>query len=100
MVWNFFATSHGKRVADGIGGTVKRSVWNYIKANTGCAINNAEQFARLTAERKHNVMIAYITKEEVDSKFPDVEHYWDASKAVPNTHSIHYAVPTENKTTY
>lgn len=42
-------------------------------------------------------MIAYITKEEVDSKFPDVEHYWDATKAVPNTQSVHYAVPIENK---
>ena len=25
---NFFATSHGKGVVDGIGGTVKRTVWN------------------------------------------------------------------------
>lgn len=72
-------------------------MWNHVKANTGCVINNAEQFAQLAAERNPNVMIAYITKEEVDSKFPDVEHYWDASKAIPNTHSIHYAVPTENE---
>ena len=24
--WNFFATSHGKSVCDGIGGTIKRAV--------------------------------------------------------------------------
>ena len=27
LQWNFFATSHGKGVVDGIGGAVKRSVW-------------------------------------------------------------------------
>jgi len=29
--WNFFATSQGKGVVDGIGGTVKRMVWRNIR---------------------------------------------------------------------
>ena len=31
LSWNFFATSHGKGVVDGIGETVKRTVWRHIK---------------------------------------------------------------------
>ena len=30
--WHFFATSHGKGAVDGIGGHVKRAVWNAVKA--------------------------------------------------------------------
>lgn len=29
--WHFFATSHGKGIIDGIGGTVKRSVWRAVR---------------------------------------------------------------------
>ena len=34
IVWNFFATSHGKRAVDGIGGTVKRLVWRNVHPTT------------------------------------------------------------------
>ena len=30
--WNFFATSHGKGVVDGIGGSTKRMIWNRIRS--------------------------------------------------------------------
>jgi len=30
--WNFFATSHGKGPVDGLGGSVKRSVWRHVKS--------------------------------------------------------------------
>ena len=29
--WNFFATSHGKGLVNGIGGSVKRDVWMQVK---------------------------------------------------------------------
>ena len=29
LSWNFFATSHGKGDVDGIGGTIKRTVWRH-----------------------------------------------------------------------
>ena len=31
LSWNFFPASHGKGVVDGIGGTIKRTVWRHIK---------------------------------------------------------------------
>ena len=30
LIWNFFATSHGKGAVDGIGSMVKRSVWRVV----------------------------------------------------------------------
>ena len=33
LKWNFFATSHGKGVVDGIGGTVKRAVWRHVRSD-------------------------------------------------------------------
>jgi len=32
LAWIFFATSHGKGVVDGLGGTVKRSVWRHVRS--------------------------------------------------------------------
>lgn len=40
--WNFFATSHGKGVVDGIGGTVKRLVWNAVMSRKSPAIADAQ----------------------------------------------------------
>ena len=39
--WNFFATSHGKNVCDGIGGTVKRVLSKLLLQ--GHLLNNAER---------------------------------------------------------
>ncbi len=42
--WNFFATSHGKGVVDGIGGTVKRAVWRYVRSEQA-NVTNAKEYA-------------------------------------------------------
>ena len=47
--WNFFATSHGKGVVDGIGGTIKRAVWRRVKSES-VHITSAEQYAVVAAE--------------------------------------------------
>ncbi|CAF3880707.1 unnamed protein product, partial [Didymodactylos carnosus] len=45
LSWHFFATSHGKGVVDGIGGTVKRLVWSAIFAGGVC--RSAEDFIKI-----------------------------------------------------
>ena len=42
LTWNFFATSHGKGVVDGLGGTLKRAVWRCIRAEQA-HVTNAEE---------------------------------------------------------
>ena len=44
MNWNFFATSHGKGVVDGIGGTVKRAAWRHIRSNQA-HVTNVKEYA-------------------------------------------------------
>jgi hypothetical protein len=34
IIWNYFATSHGKGPVDGIGGSVKRQVWMDVSNTT------------------------------------------------------------------
>ena len=43
ILWNFFATSHGKGPVDGIGGSVKRHVWTAVKTRK-VIVNNAASF--------------------------------------------------------
>ena len=40
--WNFFATSHGKGAVDGVGGVLKRTAWNKVKARQVVIRNAAE----------------------------------------------------------
>lgn len=56
LTCNFFASSHGKGVVDGIGRTVKRTVWHHVKAGK-INVNTAQQFAVVTAEINPNVHI-------------------------------------------
>ena len=46
---SFFVTSHGKGVVDGIGGTVKITVWRHIKEEKSHA-TNAQEYASLVKE--------------------------------------------------
>lgn len=43
IIWNYFATSHGKGCVDGIGATVKTVVRSHIKARD-CTVNSASDF--------------------------------------------------------
>jgi len=44
--WSFFASSHGKRSVDAVGGTVKRSVWRAVKARK-VIVKDAETFYKV-----------------------------------------------------
>ncbi|XP_063220054.1 uncharacterized protein LOC134529662 [Bacillus rossius redtenbacheri] len=96
LKWHFFATSHGKGVVDGIGGTIKRSVWNHVKASRSI-VNTPEKFARIAAERNPNITVCYITAEENRSKNNTVAEIWAKALPVANTHSVHCVTPVGNK---
>ena len=49
LIWNFFATSHGKGAVDGIGGTLKRSVWRQVKANS-LPPHNTKSYAEIAKD--------------------------------------------------
>lgn len=41
---NYFATSHGKGAMGGIGGTVKRLVWNAVMSGNSNIVYDAQSF--------------------------------------------------------
>ena len=45
MMWNFFATRHGKGAVDGVGGTVKPIVWSRVLAGKA-VVTDAQAFCR------------------------------------------------------
>ena len=66
--WNFFATSHGKGVVDGIGGTVKRTVWRLIRSERS-HVTTPHDYAALAKQLCSNVQIEFVSKSEIDQQF-------------------------------
>ena len=86
LTWHFSATSHGKGVVDGLGGSIKRSVWRIIR-NQDHTISNASEYADLARQRNPNIHILYITKSKVeeskhflDDRFTNVRSYSGCSQ--------------------
>ena len=90
--WHFFATSHGKGVVDGLGGTVKRAVWRHIRSGHA-NVSNAEEYAAVAQERNPNIYIEFVSKSSIEdlSSFLDVK--WEGVRAVPQTHKLHCFYP-------
>ena len=65
LTWHFFATSHGKGVMDGLGGSIKRSV-RHIICSQDHTISNASEYVDLARQRNPNIDILYITKSKVE----------------------------------
>ena len=83
MRWHFFATSHGKGVVDGLGGTVKRTVWRFVRSGRGQAAS-AEEFYKVAADRNPLIHIEFLSSEQIKSKREELEKYWNQINAVPN----------------
>ena len=90
--WHFFATSHGKGVVDGIGGTVKRSVWRRVRSGKAHITNPAE-YAEVAKDRNPVIYIQFITKDGTDAMNYFLDTKWEGVKAVPQPHKIHCFIP-------
>lgn len=88
LEWHFFATSHGKGVVDGLGGTVKRSVWRYVKSGMGEAANPVD-FSRIAAERNPGIQIMFVSQESIQAESARLNAFWDDVTPVTNTHKLH-----------
>ena len=88
ITWNFFATSHGKGVVDGIGGTVKRAVWRHVKAERA-HMTNASEYSTLGKWLCPNIHIKFVSKEEIAELTSYLDTKWSNTKPVPGTHHVH-----------
>ena len=90
--WNFFATSHGKGPVDGLGGSVKRSVWRHVKSGMS-HIENAKEYATVAKERNPKIHIEYVAQAEIIDKKPSLDANWLNVCTVPGTQQLHCIVP-------
>lgn len=88
LSWNFFATSHGKGVVDGIGGTVKRTGWRHVKAEKH-HITSTQEYATFANELCQNILVQYIPKDEVEKNHAFLDVRWDGVLSVPGTQQLH-----------
>jgi hypothetical protein len=92
MDWSFFASAHGKGPIDGIGGTMKRTVWRRILQGR-VVVNNASDFAEVAKEACPNINVIVVGVDEVSKCKSSLETMWQSSppSAIRQTHSMHYA---------
>lgn len=92
LQWHFFATSHGKGVVDGIGGTVKRSVWRYVRSGKVQA-STPKAFFDAAVARNPEITVNFITKESIHQSKEVLEAQWSDTTPVANTHKLHFVKP-------
>jgi hypothetical protein len=61
--WNYFATSHGKGAVDGIGGTMKRNIWNAVSSRKAPVVVDAQSFYEVSSMLKSSVNVCLLEKK-------------------------------------
>ena len=91
ILWHYFATSHGKSAVDGVGGTVKRTVWNAVSTRKVQSITSAECFAVVAQQFCQSTDITLITRKAIEkvSKKLNLEEVFGDAKPVPGISKFH-----------
>ncbi|CAF1573778.1 unnamed protein product [Adineta ricciae] len=87
LSWHFFATTHGKGVVDGIGGSLKRLV--YLAILSGLQCKSAADFVKIGRSKTAIISIDEIEQHEIDDSKTQLEHIFKSVKPVPETKKIH-----------
>ncbi|CAF1395943.1 unnamed protein product, partial [Didymodactylos carnosus] len=95
LTWNFFATSHGKGVVDGIGRTVKCLVWGAVLAGQTC--RSAEDFVRIAKQKTNKITLIELTKNDIDASKNKLQNIFAVVKAVSETLKTHCIKVIDNK---
>ena len=96
--WNYFATSHGKGVVDGIGGTIKRMVWNAVMSRKA-AVVDAQSFVEVASGISRSVNISLVDKKEIQyiSDSIGLEKCFSKAKPLPGISRFHCMEPQGNE---
>jgi len=77
---------------DGLGGSVKRSVWRHVKSGMS-HIENAKEYAAVAKERNSKIHIEYVAQAEINDMKPSLDARWLNVCTVPGTQQLHCIVP-------
>ena len=97
--WNFFATSHGKGVVDGVGGSVKRAVWTAVSTRKVIRVVSAEEFFDTARKFCKSVNVTLCLKEDISKagKVLCLEECFKEAKAIAGIKSMHCIEPSPTK---
>lgn len=93
LEWNFFATSHGKSSADGLGGTIKRGVY-YRMLTDQWDIYSAKDFVDCALSFVKNINIFEVSQNEINEEIKQFSDRWKQSKNMPGMQSRHFFKPS------
>lgn len=83
IIWNYFATSHGKGCVDGIGATVKSVVRSHIKARDSI-VNSARDFVESFKLTQSKILAEEVTEQE----FADINNALGTSEIFANAPNV------------
>lgn len=94
IIWNYFATSHGKGCVDGLGATVKKIVRNHIKARD-CIVNDAADFVHAFKRTQSKILVEEVTEAEfteINDKLGSAEIFSKAKnvQGIQSAHQIQF----------
>ena len=87
VTWNFFATAHGKSSIDGVGGALKRKVWNKVKSSQ-CEVQNALQFVKACEDS--TVLVTLVTEDEISKYYTNIASELEKAPKINNIQLSHY----------
>ena len=86
--WHFFATSHGKGAVDGIGGTIKRNVYDGVRAGRFAPVD-AKSFAECATTVSEKIHISFVPAVSIHEKKEELDSFWNSIPKIPDIHKIH-----------
>jgi hypothetical protein len=90
IYWNYFATSHGKGAVDGIGGAVKRYVWQKVKSRRA-QVSDSKTFVD-AAKDMANVHVRELTYEQITgiNQQLSLDTLFENAKPIPSVSNVHH----------
>ena len=97
LKWHYFASSHGKGAVDGIGGTVKGSVWSAVATRKVRLVDDAKSFAAAANDVCNlSTKVVLVTRKEIQKSYPG--YHLHNAKPMPGISKIHCVEPSSNGT--
>lgn len=90
--WNFFASSHGKGAMDRVGGVVKRTAWQAVKARK-TIITSAYKFFLYVSKKLTGIQTIHVEKEEVHKDAIMLTKRWESVIRIPKIQESHHYRP-------
>ena len=88
LSWNYFAASHGIGVVDGVGGIMKRLVWQEIMAGKICS--SAGDFVKICREKTKSISVILVRQAQLDVTKLMLENSFTKTSTFSGIQKQHY----------